>query len=299
MGEIKFSQPTFPKKRFGPESNQAIWASREIEAMLVPYRRWIHSLVLFGSYAQSQANQYSDIDFLVLIKKGEQLQKLHKTFFDIRYRYRGKSNKLVEIQTVFFDEKAIRELFELSSPLAHAFRHGVVLLDDGWLKTLLSQPFPEWPTKQAALKAFTSSILWLYRLYVEQLKRKILSDHGPVGLCTQRGRCMGHYDGDLLARVISRMLYVTLPERGLLPLGKSDVVRMTVESYGTSAWRPVCLAYNILRKDRTLRFHEFQVLMPFAENLFRECIQICGPEHPEIVKALAPLNPNSIGGCCL
>jgi len=66
--------------------------------MLAPYRRWIHSLVLFGSYAQGQADRHSDIDFLVLIKKGEQLQKLHKTFFDLRYSYRGKSNKPVEIQ---------------------------------------------------------------------------------------------------------------------------------------------------------------------------------------------------------
>ncbi len=290
MSEIKISQATSPKNKFGPKSNQAIWAGREIKAMLAPYRRWIHSLVLFGSYAQGQAGRHSDIDFLVLIKKGEQLQKLHKTFFDIRYRYRGKSNKPVEIQTVFFDEKAIKELFEISSPLAHAFRHGVALWDDGWLKTLLSQPFPKWPTKQAALKAFTHSIVWLYRLYVEQLKREILSDHGPVGLCTQRGRCLGHFNGDLLARVISRMLYVTLPERGFLPLGKSDVIRMTGQSYGTKAWRPVCLAMNILRKDRAIYFREFKVLMPFAENLFRECIQICGTEDPEIVKALAPFN---------
>jgi len=286
MSEIKISQATSPKNKFGPESDQAIWADREIKAMLAPNRRWIHSLVLFGSYAQGQANQYSDIDFLVLIKKGEQLQKLHKTFFNLRYSYRGKSKEPVEIQTVFFDEKAIRELFELSSPLAHAFRRGVVLWDDRWFKTLLSQPFPEWPTRQTAITAFTRSIAWLYRLYVGQLKREILSDHGPVGLCTQRGRCHGHFNGDLLARVISRMLYVTLPERGFLPLGKSDVIQMTVQSYGTKAWRPVCLAMNILRKDRVIYFREFQVLMPFAENLFRECIQICGPEHPEIVKAL-------------
>ncbi len=86
MSEIKISQATSPKKRFGPKSNQAIWAGREIKAILAPYRRWIHSLVLFGSYAQGHAGRHSDVDFLVLIKKGEQLQKLHKTGNIVRSR---------------------------------------------------------------------------------------------------------------------------------------------------------------------------------------------------------------------
>ena len=118
------------------------------------------------------------------------------------------------------------------------------------------------------------------------LKREMLADHGPEGLCTQNGRCMGHFSGDILARVISRMLYVTLPARGLLPLCKPEAIKMAVEVYDRSSWRPVALAMNVLRKDRAISYHEFQVMMPFARGLFRECIRICGSKNPAVIEAL-------------
>ena len=118
------------------------------------------------------------------------------------------------------------------------------------------------------------------------LKREMLADHGQEGLCTQNGKCMGHFSGDILARVISRMLYVTLPERGLLPLCKPEAVKMAVEVYGKSSWRPVALAMNVLRKDRAISYHEFQMMMPFARRLFRECMRICGHEDHRVIEAL-------------
>jgi len=40
----------------------------------------------------------------------------------------------------------------------------------------------------------------------------------------QRGKRMRWVKGDIPARVISRMLYVTLPERGMLPLTKHELM---------------------------------------------------------------------------
>jgi len=97
---------------------------------------------------------------------------------------------------------------------------------------------------------------------------------------------MGHFSGDILARLISRMLYVTLPERGYLPLCKPEAVKMAVEVYGKSSWRSVALAMNVLRKDRAITYHEFQVMMPFARRLFRECMRICEPKNPRVIEAL-------------
>ena len=54
-----------------PDSDQARWAIREIKSFLDSYRKWIHSLLLFGSYALGQAGRHSDVDFLVLLKNGE------------------------------------------------------------------------------------------------------------------------------------------------------------------------------------------------------------------------------------
>ncbi len=276
------------KPGLGPDSDQARWAIRETKAFLDSYREWIHSLVMFGSYALGKAGCHSDVDFLVLLKAGEKVRRIRRILFDFKLSLGNynESQAPVEIQIVDFDEKGIEHVFELSTPLAHAARHGVVIQDDGWFKTLLSRPYPRWPTKEGAVVAFTRWIVWMYYRCAINLKREMLADHGPEGLCTQNGKCMGHFSGDILARVISRMLYVTLPERGFLPLCKPEAVKMTVEVYGKSSWRSVALAMNVLRKDRAITYHEFQVMMPFARRLFRECMRICGPKNRRVIEAL-------------
>lgn len=243
---------------------------------------------MFGSYAMGKAGCHSDVDFLVLLKAGEKVRRIRRILFDFKLSLGNynESQAPVEIQIVDFDEKGIEHVFELSTPLAHAARHGVVIQDDGWFKTLLSRPYPKWPTKDASIVAFTRWIVWMYYRCAINLKREMLADHGPEGLCTQNGKCMGHFSGDILARVISRMLYVTLPERGFLPLCKPEAVKMAVEVYGKSSWRSVALAMNVLRKDRAITYHEFQVMMPFARRLFRECMRICGPKNRRVIEAL-------------
>ena len=280
--------PIGQKPGLGPDSDQARWAIRETKAFLDSYREWIHSLVMFGSYALGKAGCHSDVDFLVLLKAGEKVRRIRRILFDFKLSLGNynESQAPVEIQIVDFDEKGIEHVFELSTPLAHAARHGVVIQDDGWFKTLLSRPYPRWPTKEGAVVAFTRWIVWMYYRCAINLKREMLADHGPEGLCTQNGKCMGHFSGDILARVISRMLYVTLPERGFLPLCKPEAVKMAVEVYGESSWRSVALAMNVLRKDRAITYHEFQVMMPFARRLFRECIRICGPKNRRVIEAL-------------
>lgn len=276
------------KPGLGPDSDQARWAIRETKAFLDSYREWIHSLVMFGSYALGKAGCHSDVDFLVLLKAGEKVRRIRRILFDFKLSLGNynESQAPVEIQIVDFDEKGIEHVFELSTPLAHAARHGVVIRDDGWFKTLLSRPYPRWPIKEGAVVAFTRWIVWMYYRCAINLKREMLADHGPEGLCTQNGKCMGHFSGDILARVISRMLYVTLPERGFLPLCKPEAVKMAVEVYGKSSWRSVALAMNVLRKDRAITYHEFQVMMPFARRLFRECMRICGPKNRRVIEAL-------------
>ncbi|MBL7180624.1 MAG: nucleotidyltransferase domain-containing protein [Pseudomonadota bacterium] len=269
-----------------PDSDQARWAIGEIKAILYSYMKWVHSLVMFGSYARGQAGHYSDVDFLVLLKKGEQLRKIKRILFDFTLKLNRKNTDPVKIQIVSFDEKQIEYLFELATPLAHAARHGVVIWDDGWFKTLLSRPYPKWPTREGAVEAFTRWIVWMYFRCAIDLKREMLRDHGPEGLCTQEKKCMGHFSGDILARVISRMLYVTLPARGFLPLTKPEAIKMALEAYGRSACRPVALAMNVLRKERGISYHEFQVLFPFARRLFRECVRACGPKNPKVIEAL-------------
>lgn len=272
----------------GPDSAVGLRAIREAKARLDSYRRWIHSLVLFGSYASGQARKDSDADFLVILKRGEQAQKLRAMLFDFALNPNGLSGSTspIEIQMVVLDEKQIERMFELSTPLAHAFRHGVIIWEDGWFKTLLSRSYPTWPTREAVIESFSNSIVGMYYRCAVDLKREILRDHGPGGICKRGGGCVGHFSGDILARVISRMLYVTLPERRLLPLSKHELVTMSLGAFGESAKEPVALAMDVLRQDRAIDYSEFQVMMPFARRLFRECIRICGTRNSRVICAL-------------
>jgi hypothetical protein len=82
------------------------------------------------------------------------------------------------------------------------------------------------------------------------------------------------------------MLYVTLPARGLLPVSKRQAVTMALESYGPRARRSVMLAMAVLRKERGISFREFRTLFPFARELFRECLHVCGSKDPRVLGSL-------------
>ena len=235
----------------GFDSEKARWAMQEVKAFLDPYRKYIHSLILFGSYAMGHATRFSDVDFLVLLRNGKKVHRLSRLLSGIEWGHRAvlETETSEGIQFVPFDERGIERLFELSTPLIHAACHGLIIWDDGWFKTLLRRPYPKWPTREALLEAFTKWIIWQYYRSALDVKKEILMDHGPDGICTKRGKCMGHLSGDILARVLSRMLYVTLPERGFLPLSKREATAMAVEAYGRAAWRQVSPIDQISSED--------------------------------------------------
>jgi predicted nucleotidyltransferase len=75
----------------GFDSQKARWAMQEVKILLDPYRKYIHSLILFGSYAMGHATRLSDVDFLVLLKKGEKVHRLSRFLSGIEWGHPGKS----------------------------------------------------------------------------------------------------------------------------------------------------------------------------------------------------------------
>ena len=272
----------------GPDSPEAIEAMGEVKNFLDPYRRWIHSLVLFGSYAAGQAERGSDLDLFVVLKRGLRTKEIRRGLFDFGLDLNGRASKTgaTEVQLVAFNVEEIERLFRLATPLAHAIREGIIIWDDGFFNSLLATRYPKWPTKEAAEEALVQWIINQYYLCAMDLRREIRRDHGPGGICDEGKECVGHFKGDILARVISRMLYVTLPELGLLPLTKHDLKEMAVEVYGRDSEKPIALALQVLREDRAIDDTEFHILFPFARRLFRECIRVCGRGNPRVTEAL-------------
>jgi len=82
------------------------------------------------------------------------------------------------------------------------------------------------------------------------------------------------------------MLYVTLPEMGLLPLTKHDLKPMAEEVYGKEPEKAITLALQVLREDRAINDKEFHLMFPFARRLFRECIRVCGKRNRRVIEAL-------------
>ena len=273
---------------WGPDSPRCGKAFQKVRLFLDPYRRSIHSLVLFGSFAQGRAGKDSDVDLLVVLKKGRSARRLSFRAFHFQLEMEVLRDEPDEahIQLLDFDEGQVEEIFKLSTPLAHAFRHGVIVWDDGYFNSLLSRGFPRWPTREAAVKAFTRWIVFQYFRSTIDLQKEIKRDHLPQGICSGEEGCIGHFAGDILARVVSRMLYVTLPGRGMLPLGKTDLTAMTHKAYGKVEEELTNLAVEVLRKDRAITADEFRRMLPFARRLFKECLHICGHDHPAVIESL-------------
>jgi predicted nucleotidyltransferase len=279
---------TYKKIKFGPDSPQGLSAMCEAKDFLDPYRRWIHSLVLFGSYAFGRAERGSDLDLLVILKHGHMTKEIKRRLFGAGFDLSTRSSETggAEVQLVAFNEEEIEDLFRLATPLAHAIREGIIIWDDGFYNSLLARRYPKWPTREAAEEALVHWIIGQYYLCAIDLRREIRRDHGHGGICSEGKECVGHFKGDILARVISRMLYVTLPELGLLPLTKHDLKEMAVEVYGKESEKAITLALQVLREDRAIDDAEFDVMFPFARRLFRECIRVCGKRNRGVIEAL-------------
>ena len=272
----------------GPDSPMALEAMGEAKAFLDSYRRWIHSLVLFGSYAFGRAERGSDLDLLVILKHGHKTREIKRRLFDVGFDLNARSSETggAEVQLVAFNVEEIERLFRLATPLAHAIRESIIIWDDGFFNSLLATRYPKWPTKEAAEEALVQWIINQFYLCAVDLRREIRRDHGPGGICDEGKDCVGHFKGDILARVISRMLYVTLPELGRLPLTKHDLKEMAAEVYGRDSEKPIALALQVLREDRAIDDNEFHILFSFARRLFRECIRVCGRGNLRVTEAL-------------
>jgi predicted nucleotidyltransferase len=288
-GREGFDQPLDRQgAHLGPDSPQALAAMHAGKHFLDSYRRWIQSLVLFGSYAMGRAEGGSDLDLLVILKHGHMAREIKRSLFDVGFDLGTRSSETgaAELQLVAFNEEEIDGIFRLATPLAHAIREGIIIWDDGFFNSLLSRRYPKWPTREAAEEALVQWIIPQYFLCAIDLKREILKDHGHGGICSEGKECVGHFKGDILARVISRMLYVTLPESGLLPLTKHDLREMAVKVYGKEWERTIALALQVLREDRAIDDTEFRTMFPFARRLFRACVKVCGRKNPLVIEAI-------------
>jgi len=250
------------------EDSMRVESIESLIPSLEEHKDKIRSLVQIGSTVFGLNEKGSDID-VVVICTDEGYKPVNRVLYE-------RMTENFKFQYSVYKPSRIERIFMTGSPFANSIRHGVVLKDDGFLKGLIeNKEFPLKPTQEYYLDALNTLVYLRYYAPIMDIEKEIREDHGPKGMCIKSGECQGHSPGDLLATGLFRMLYITLPYRGCMPLSKADVVRFAGEVYGKRAVGVLNKCVEILRNDRWgVTIDEYILLKPFAVELFRECLRI-------------------------
>lgn len=250
----------------------------------------IRSIVLVGSTVLGHDDEGSDTDIVVVSDKADSDDTEDKSFQfreALRDRFEAEDN-LVKANYNLFSAKQIEHLFEVGSPYANSIRQGMILKDDGLIAGLIKDGrYPLKPTMEHYVESLKLILYQLYLSPIDQLEREIKEYHTPGSYCEEE--CQGHYPGDFLSIGIFRMLYLTLPLRGYMPLSKKEAMRYAVEIYGELAVTALGKALEILRQQKwaiTADEDEYRIIKLFAVELFQDCMRLLDLPNNNEVKAI-------------
>lgn len=247
---------------------------REV-AFLDRLRASLHGLVVVGSAAHGARTEGSDIDVVVVAREraGTLVQEaVAEHALDRALRGAG-----IEMEYVVLRPSEVNELFRLGSPFAFALREGAVLWDDGSLPALRAERTLRAPGRKYALRALYETILVPYYGTYRALEREARSRGCMRSCCEANARCPGIGPADLAGRVLLRMLYVTLPARGCMPLTREDVITFAGRLYGDERSDLARHAAVMARtRAASIRYGDYLQLRRFAGELFREVLGTIG-----------------------
>jgi len=244
-------------------------------AFLQPYCRMLHSIVLVGSTAYGMHAAGSDID-VVLITKEPAFELLCEFVFEkeIEDSLAGRQNSGIEFTVLTASQ--VEEIFSLCSPFSYSIRHGLVLHDTGYLKGLMARPCPTIPPRDYYLKVFFESIACQYFSALKKVKDETRQLDCSVDCCKGGVNCGGLDSAAILPHLVVKMLYLTLPARGLMPLTKNDAVDFAETFYPREIATGVRKAVSCMRSREKIAYREYRLLRKTAAKLFREIVAILG-----------------------
>jgi predicted nucleotidyltransferase len=245
-------------------------------SFLAPRYHEIHSMVLIGSAAYGLQTEGSDTD-IVIICKDRKFDSFREFLFEKELEGYGRSDTGGEFEFTVLDTENTEKYFRIASPFAYALRNGVVMRDDGYFKKLTREKYSMVPGRDYFMSAFYENISVQYYGAINRLEKEIKRNQCSDECCKNRKDCKGLPKGDVLAKTLMRMLYITLPARGLMPLSKKDVVDYSSNVYGKGELEPLNKAIEIMRKDNTpIYYSDYKRLKSFSARLFREVLSVIG-----------------------
>ncbi len=244
---------------------------------LEPCRNLVHSIVIVGSTAYDTKTAGSDTD-IVIISTPSGLERVCGALIEAKINaceYATEQEEYTE--HIVLSTSQIEELFQTGSPFGYSIRHGKIIRDDGYLLGLFERMNPGLPGRTYYLTSLFENIAVPFYESFAKFEGEIKKRSCSSSCCNNNHDCGGLYQAQTLAKVIMRMLYVTLPARGLMPLTKSDVATYAEQFYGADECSAVKSVISIMRnKIPSLYFDEFRTLKKFAIQLFREILSNVG-----------------------
>jgi predicted nucleotidyltransferase len=284
-GEVPGERPVLVIKKREPLLPETI--SQEIEremAFLNPYLNDLYSIILIGSTAYSLNEEDSDIDMAIISKK-RGFESVRDAVFEHEMDLSLKKEPLRR-EFIVLEPDYTEELFRISSPFSFSIRYGRVLWDDGFLEGILKRYHPSLPSPEYYFKAFHEYIATQYYGSLTRMERDIKERNCSTDCCKDKKNCEGHTPVDMFLKVILRMLYITLPAKGYIPLTKRDIVEYVKWIYGRNRAEVVEEIINLSRRStKTLYYDQYLRFKPVATSLFRETLEILG-RKAEVTRVL-------------
>jgi predicted nucleotidyltransferase len=236
----------------------------------------IHSIVLIGSAAYGIQEEGSDMD-IVIICKDKGFDSFREFLFDKEIEGFGKSDSGRKFEFTVLDFKNAKKYFRITSPFAYAISNGVILRDDGHLRKLIKRNDLAVPGREYYMSAFYENISVQYYGSLDKIEREIKRNQCSDECCAERKDCGGLSRGDDLAKTVMRMLYVTLPARGFMPLSKRDALEYAEKTYGEDISEPLRKVVEMMREENgAIYYSDYKLLKPVAVKLFREILSVVG-----------------------
>lgn len=261
-----------------PRAGLAADTESEIRArssFLDGFRGSLHSVVVVGSAAHGALDAGSDYD-LVLICRKTGFTAVQNAVFEQEISDALRCWGRMMEYTLLLPVDA-RRLFRQASPFAYALRHGAVLYDDGFLCGLTAGRYDPSPGRKFCLTALYENIVIAYYGSFCAAEKDARTKGCSSACCRERPICPGLSPAELPAKVIMRMLYVTLPARGAMPLNKGDVVAFARRIYGEESAKVVVRAVALGRSGgESYRYSDHVRFKRLAGALFREILDIVG-----------------------
>ena len=249
---------------------------KAVVASLNPILDDLHGVTLVGSTAYNMHAADSDID-LVLVSKENSLEAVCGFVFEQTIECSRPGENKSKVEYTVLTASQVEELFRLGSPFAFSLKYGNNLYDDGFLASLYSKPLQALPVRRYYLQNFFEHISSSYFNTLKTLETAKLKRSCNSRCCQLNSGCKGFGPAEMLFKLIVRMLYLTLPYRGLMPLTKNDAIDFAKAIYPKEILTAIDLAVRLSRKNsNSIVFTDYKLMKKAAVHLFREIVAILG-----------------------